>query len=87
MFELNDVTRAILGTPAVLCYHWGKALRAMGHTIPDKCEEEQAYVIYWMLCLYETHGANWRAEAKRLVAEAKTALESAPPVATHSSAA
>lgn len=60
--ELNNETRFILGRPNFWCGQLSRNLRELGHDIPKKAEEEQAYVIYWMLGLYEQHGDNWRSE-------------------------
>lgn len=63
MFELNDQTRWILGRPNFVCGGIARVLRAGGHEIPAKAEEEQAAVIHWMLCQWETHGSDWKAVA------------------------
>lgn len=34
-------------------------LRIVGHTIPTKAEEEQAYVLHWMLCLALEDPEGW----------------------------
>jgi hypothetical protein len=58
--KLNDDTRFILGRPLFWCGSLSRDLRELGHDIPRKAEEEQAYVIYWMLGLYNQHGEIWR---------------------------
>ena len=70
MFELNEQTRFILGRPNFWCGSVARILRLTGKQIPNKAEEEQAAVIHWMLCLYELHGDNWRAEGEKLLKEA-----------------
>lgn len=60
--ELNNETIFILGRPNFWCGQLSRNLRELGHDIPKKAEEEQAYVIYWMLGLYEQYRDTWRAE-------------------------
>lgn len=82
MLELNDEVRWILGRPNFVCADLARILRHDGHEIRTKCEDEQAAVIHWMLCLYEQHGDDWREQARlevnRITAEweAKQAPES-----------
>ena len=59
--ELNEETRFILGRPNFWCGQIAHILRQKGHSIIFKAEEEQAYVIHFMIDLYEQHGAGWRA--------------------------
>jgi len=61
--ELNEETKFILGRPNFVCGSIAILMRELGHDIPRKSEEEQAYVIHWMLDLYEQHGADWRNKA------------------------
>lgn len=58
--ELNEETKFILGMPNFRCGSFAMRLRELGHDIPQKAEEEQAYVIHWMLGMYEQHGNDWR---------------------------
>lgn len=57
--ELNEHTRLILGQPNFRCGEIAELLRRDGRDIPRKSEEEQAYVIHWLLSLYESHGETW----------------------------
>jgi len=59
-FELNDITKDILGTPNFVAGSIANILRKSGLEIEHKAEKEQATVIYWMLCLYKEHGSEWR---------------------------
>lgn len=70
MFELNDETRWILGCPNFVCGSIARALRALGQEIKERSEDEQAFVIHWMLTLYEAHGTGWRDAAYRVLADA-----------------
>ena len=73
MFAFDEETKWILGRPNFWCGGFAELLRRSGQEIPHKAEEEQAAVIYWMLCQYEQHGDNWRQEAdKTLKRSAKT---------------
>lgn len=69
MVELNDETRWILGRPNFWCAPIARCLREMGHSIEERSEDEQAAVIYWLLCLYENHGDKWREVSKQLLRE------------------
>lgn len=68
--ELNDETRWILGRPNFVCAPIFRALRLLGHEIPHKAEDEQAYSIWWMLNLYLEHGNKWRDVAEVELAKA-----------------
>lgn len=56
----DDEVRWIMGRPNFVTGPFAHLLRAMGHTIPTKCEEEQAYTIHWWLTMYAKHGSDWR---------------------------
>ena len=49
----------ILGRPNFMCYGVAQSLRKLGHSIPNKTEDEQAHVIHWMLNSYLLHGEGW----------------------------
>lgn len=51
---------AILGRPNFACAPIAHILRAAGHQIAPKAEDEQAAVIVWLIRKYEEHGADWR---------------------------
>lgn len=61
MIDLNEHTRFILGRPNFMCSSMAELLRADGHAIDRKSEDEQAAVIHWLLGLYERHGNDWAA--------------------------
>jgi hypothetical protein len=65
--ELNEHTRAILGRPNFACMRIAHQLRKMGHEIPNKAEEEQATVLWWMLNLYLKYGDKWQEEGERIL--------------------
>ena len=67
MFELNDETRWILGQPNFACGPIANVLRLQGAEINTKAEDEQAYVIYWMLSLYLKFGDDWRKEGDKIL--------------------
>jgi len=67
-FELNEQTKEILGRPNFACAGIASSLRAGGQPIPRKAEEEQVAVIYWMLSMYQKHGADWKKEAEKELA-------------------
>ncbi|WP_287917187.1 hypothetical protein [Comamonas sp.] len=68
---------SILGLMCFQCISFAQALRAAGHTIKTRAEDEQAAVLHWMLGHYFRHGDDWRAAAaqdmKRMEAEALAA--------------
>lgn len=74
MPALDEHLRFILGRPNFWCYHLANALRAMGHEIARKAEEEQAAVIHWLLNAYFEHGPGWR-EAVEKIMEAEREKE------------
>ena len=57
--ELNVHTKIILGMPNFRCAPIARRLCELGHDVPMKAEEEQAYVINWILELHEIHGVAW----------------------------
>jgi len=64
MIELDKEVEWILGRPCFVCGPIAHILNKLGHNIKPHAEEEQAAVIYWMLCLYEKHGVGWRQKAE-----------------------
>lgn len=67
MLPLDDETRWILGRPNFACAGIAAKLRTQGHEIARKAEAEQAFVIWWMLCVYENHGTKWRDVAEEML--------------------
>ena len=65
---MDEEIRWILGRPNFTCAGIAAWLREAGHEIKFRSEDEQAAVIYWMMNLYLEHGAEWRNEAKRIMA-------------------
>ena len=47
-----------------------------GYDIPTHAEEEQAWVIMWMLSKYQEHGENWRAKADEEIKAVRDSLKS-----------
>ena len=66
---LNADLVEILGRPNFACAMLADVLRASGEVIPRKSEAEQAHVIYWLLGLYRTHGADWADAAGEALAQ------------------
>lgn len=65
---MNQQTRWIMGQPNFRCAGYASQLRAIGHEINRKSEDEQAHVMHWMLNLYFEHGDKWRNKAQELLA-------------------
>lgn len=76
---------AILGTMCFQCIHFAQALRAAGHEIKSRAEDEQAATLHWMLGHYFRHGEDWRKHAAedmermRAACEARTAQAQGGP--------
>lgn len=65
---LGESMRSILGRPNFACAGIARQLRALGHAIPHKAEEEQAAVIYWLLGIFLKHGEDWASHANAALA-------------------
>jgi len=70
--DLNEDTKFILGRPNFWCGSIAPLLRESGYEIPKKAEDEQAYVIHWMLSIYEKHGESWKEKINTYLNEAAT---------------
>lgn len=62
MIKFDDTVKEILGRPNFMCAAIAEELRKKGVEIEHKSEAEQARVLYWMLEMYEKHGAAWKTE-------------------------
>lgn len=63
IFMPDTITPPIRDALGVMNFQTGPiahALRADGHDIKTKCEDEQAYVLFWFLKLAIEHGDGWR---------------------------
>lgn len=56
----DDEVKFILGRPSFVTGPIAHRLRYLGHDIARKMEEEQAYVLHWMLSIYMNSGTAWR---------------------------
>jgi len=66
--ELTPDVEWILGRPNFWCAPIAHRLVKLGlATIKPHAEEEQAYVLHWLLSLHEKHGATFRAEADKIL--------------------
>lgn len=62
--DLTPELSSILGTVCFQCIPFAQALRAAGHQIKTRAEDEQAAVLHWMLGHYFRHGEDgWRKAA------------------------
>lgn len=76
--ELNADLIEILGRPNFTCGRIAATFRAAGRTIKTRAEDEQAFVLHWLLGLYLKHGAEWRDRAEEeLRAATNAAMEAA----------
>lgn len=64
---------SILGLMCFQCISFAQALRAGGHQIASRAEDEQAAVLHWMLGHYFRHGKDWRTFAVQDVERMKAA--------------
>jgi len=62
--DLDNDVEWILGLPNFKCGALARSLRNNGHTIKEKAEAEQAYVIHFLLNLYLTDRDTWRSRAE-----------------------
>jgi len=69
--ELNRDTRTILGMTSDQCGVMARVFRAAGHNTGDKPEDQQAFVIHWMLGVYLKEGADWHAAVAEELSEAQ----------------
>lgn len=60
---LNDDLIEILGRPNFACGQMAHAFKAAGYAIKEKAEDEQAFIIHWLLGLYLADPENWRKQA------------------------
>lgn len=77
MIAFDKEVEWILGRPNFTCIGIANRLRSKGQEIKTHAEEEQAAVIYWMLCLYEKHGEKWKEEGDKLLKPSPEELEEA----------
>lgn len=68
---LNADVREILGMPNFQCGPLAHVFQAAGADIKRRSEDEQAFVLHWLLGLYAKHGTGWRAAAAEELDEAR----------------
>lgn len=61
--ELTPALREVLGMMVFELSPLAPALRAAGHDIKRKAEDEQAHVLHWLIGIVLEHGDDWRAKA------------------------
>ncbi|CAG2152545.1 hypothetical protein LMG19282_04213 [Cupriavidus campinensis] len=71
--EPTDALLEVLGLMLYTTTPIAHALRAAGTDIPKRCEEEQAYVLHWLIQLALQHGAGWRERARQSIEELQAA--------------
>ncbi|MGU3540041.1 hypothetical protein [Methylobacterium sp. A54F] len=77
--ELTPEVREVLEMMVFQCGPIAHAFRNAGRVeIRRRAEDEQAFILHWLLTLALEHGADWRKHAgetlKLVIAEAKAAL-------------
>ncbi|MCJ2051657.1 hypothetical protein [Methylobacterium sp. J-070] len=76
--ELTGELMEVLGMPNFQTGPMAHAFRDAGRAqIRPKCEDEQAFILHWLVTLVLEHGADWRRHAgdtlEAVIAEAKAA--------------
>lgn len=71
--EPTDALLEVLGLMLYTTTPIAHALRAAGTDIAKRCEEEQAYVLHWLIQLALQHGPDWRARATKSIEELQAA--------------
>lgn len=61
--EMTPAIREVLGSMIYMTGPIAHGFRAQGCAIPRKAEEEQAFVLFWLLKHAIKHGENWRQNA------------------------
>lgn len=61
--DLTPDLREVLGMMVFQLSPIAPALRAAGHDIKRRAEDEQAAVLHWLIGLVLEHGSNWRSHA------------------------
>lgn len=67
--ELTPALRAVLGMMLWECAPIAHVLRAAGHEIKAKAEDEQAAALHWLIGFVLEHGDGWRARAAAEIEE------------------
>ena len=78
----GEMTLAIKDVLSLMLWHSGelaRAYRAGGHTIPNKAEEEQAFVLWRLLRFAIEQGDNWRKCVQADLAQNLSAAKSEAP--------
>lgn len=77
-FNPNDEeVQWILGRPAFMCGPIAHIFQAAGYKIKTRCEDEQAFVLTWMLRTYLKHGNEWRVQGDLELAGLRKEIASA----------
>lgn len=76
--DFDDI-KDILGIPNFRCGPMARMLREIGHEIPCKAEDEQAYVLHFLLGYWKEFGGNWRQEANEFVKNELEKLKTQTP--------
>ena len=86
---LTPALSEILGMPNFRAGPIAHLFRDTGETIPRKVEEETAFVVHWLLTLFQEHGPGWKKPAgeeigrrQAIVLRAREAAEAAAATAT-----
>lgn len=61
--EMTPALREVLGKMVFELSPLAPALRAAGHDIKRKAEDEQAHVMHWLIGIALEHGDGWRQKA------------------------
>jgi len=77
--ELTDDLRAVLSTMLWSTGQIAHCLRAGGAEIRTRAEDEQAYVLHWLICLALENGEGWREKASDRIREIRDHVAKSAP--------
>lgn len=79
----DEMTPAICDALGMMNFTTGPlahAFRAAGHDIKPKCEDEQAFVLFWSLKFAIKYGDDWRKHAADELDRLRTAIKTKSPL-------
>lgn len=78
--ELTPDLSAVLGTMSFMSGSIADLFRDSGIPIPRRCEDEQAFVLHWLLKLLAQHGSDWFGRAMIEIGRMRQANEGAAEI-------
>jgi hypothetical protein len=81
--EVTPELSYVLGWPNFKCGPYAQGFREAGYDVPCKAEDEQAFVLHWLVKLVLRHGADWHVHGGKELMALKELVEqksSVPPM-------